>query len=242
MDKSILECKNCSQPVQDKYCSSCGQKFGLKRFKLTNLHEEFLHGFFHIHHGFFFTARELFIRPGVSIRNYIDGKRVDYFNPFTYMVLISILGGIVFAYSGSIEHARENYMASIETIAFTRDHPSYRMLTVIPVYAILCFLIFRSSKYNLAEHFIISTFLVSQGIILFCVWFIYADFVDLNDIAFRVLRACGILSLIVYQTISMVRVFNTEKFALRFAKAAFAVIAGVGLNSLLLNLIFSFLN
>jgi hypothetical protein len=86
----ITNCKNCNNPVSGNYCQNCGQKSNPKRFTIKNFFGEFLHGFFHIHNGLLFTIKELFLHPGTMLRGYIEGKRIAFFNPFTYLVLISL--------------------------------------------------------------------------------------------------------------------------------------------------------
>jgi hypothetical protein len=236
MTKTILnECKNCGNPFEGNYCSYCGQKANVKRFMLKNLHGEFIHGFFHIHHGLLFTIKELFIRPGLSIRGYLAGKRVTYFNPFAYLVLISILAGFGFSHSGMLEHTRDNFMTSGETLQFTRKFFSYRLLFSIPVYSLMTWILFKSSKYNFAENFIVNTFLISQGTIIYCTWLLALKIVNPDHQSFQIMFSCAHLSVVIYQIISLFRLFNSGNPAMRWAKSTFAVITGFTLSSLAVN-------
>jgi len=242
MTETILnECKNCGASFEGNFCSSCGQKANVKRFIVKNIPGEFIHGFFHVHHGFLFTVKELFIRPGVSIRAYIAGKRVTYFNPFTYLVLLSILVGFGFSYSGMMEHVRENFMASGETLQFTRKHFSYRLLLAIPVYALLTWTLFKSFKYNFAEHFIVNTFLISQTTLIYCIWLIVLSLVNPDQQSFQIMFSLAHVSVMIYQIISMFSLFNTGKPVWRWVKSTLAVIGGLGISTVIMNYLASFL-
>ncbi len=235
MVRERMECKNCNTIFEGNYCNNCGQKAGEKRFMLSNLPGEFLHGFYHVHSGLLFTIRELFIRPGETLRGYIYGKRVKYFSPFTYLLLVSLVGGFLYKWSGMHDHMNENLLASGDTIRFTGKYFSYRMLLTIPAYAIMCSIIYRSFKYNIAEHLIVNTFLISQSIVLMIVWMLIVILVKPGNLVFEILYISAFSSFILYQVVVFSRLFNTEKTFLRWIKAAATVFIGLGLSFILMN-------
>jgi hypothetical protein len=230
-----MECKNCNTIFKGNYCNNCGQKAGAERFTLKHLPGEFLHGFFHVHGGLIFTIKELFIRPGVTLRGYISGRRVDYFNPFTFLVLISIAGGFVYKWSGIPDHINQNFLASGETIRFTGKYFSYRMLLTIPAYALICSIIYRSFKYNFAEHLIINTFLISQSIVLMVIWMVISSLVQPGNLVFEILFIGAFISFILYQVVVFFRLFNTGNIILRWIKALVNVLIGLGLSFVFMN-------
>jgi hypothetical protein len=236
-DSDHMECKNCNSIFEGNYCNKCGQKAGEKRFTLSVLPGEFLHGFFHVHGGLIYTIKELFVRPGETLRGYISGRRVDYFNPFTFLVLISVVGAFVYKWAGIPDHLNENFLASGETIRFTSKYFSYRMLLTIPVYAIICSIIYRSFKYNIAEHLIINTFLLSQSIVLLVVWMLIVILLKPGNFVFEILFIGAYSSFILYQVMVLFRLFNSGKTFLRWMKATVTVFTGLGLGFVLMNLL-----
>lgn len=230
-----MECKNCNTFFEGNFCNNCGQKSGVERFKITNLPGEFLHGFFHVHGGLIYTIKELFVRPGVTLRGYISGRRVDYFNPFTFLVLISIAGGFVYKWSGVPDHLNENFLASGETVRFTGKYFSYRMLLTIPAYAIMCSIIYKSFKYNIAEHLIVNTFLISQSMVLMIFWMMISILLKPGNLGFEILFISAFSSFILYQVVVFFRIFNTGKYLLRWIKATAVVLIGLGLSFVLMN-------
>ncbi|MBK8551685.1 MAG: DUF3667 domain-containing protein [Ignavibacteria bacterium] len=81
-------CKNCGCIFEGKYCNQCGQKLIEGRFTLKEILHNFFHNFTHLDKGILFLAKELYVRPGIVAREYIDGKRNKYFNPLQYLILM----------------------------------------------------------------------------------------------------------------------------------------------------------
>ena len=235
MTDSKKRCKNCHTLFDGNYCSNCGQKGDEKRIKLSSLMSTFLNGFYHLHSGVLFTTKELFLQPGEMLRGYISGKRVDYLNPFKYLVLVSLVGGLVYQSSGIPNHINEIMLASEETIKFTGKHFSYRMLLTIPTYAIMSSIIYKSFKYNFAEHLVISTFLISQSMIIMVIWMLVSNFMKPDNMLFEILYYCGFISFIIYQTIVFFQLFNTGNTLIRCTKAFVVVITGLALAFILMD-------
>ena len=86
----MTTCKNCGEPVEKKYCPNCGQKVSVKRIELKHLMHDIPHAIFHLDSGFFYNLKQLFIRPGITIKNYIEGKRKPFFHPITYLAILLV--------------------------------------------------------------------------------------------------------------------------------------------------------
>lgn len=241
MTDSKKKCKNCHTIFEGNYCNTCGQKGAETRFELSNLTETFIHGFYHVHSGLFYTMKELFIRPGETLRGYISGKRVVYLNPFTYLVLICLVGGFVFKWSGVPEHVNEILLVSSETIQFTSKHFSYRVLLIIPTYAIMSSIIYKSFKYNFAEHLVISTFLMSQSMVFIIAGMLFSSFLKPGVLAFAILYYGSLLSIIVYQMVVFFDLFNKGNVTVRWLKSCLAAVTGLGLSFILMDFIIRFI-
>lgn len=95
MYKSEKYCKSCGQHLHldQKFCHNCGQNSNTHRINFHFLVHEVQHGIFHVDKGIFYTIKELFTRPGHTIREYIEGRRQSHFKP---VLLIMILGTVSF--------------------------------------------------------------------------------------------------------------------------------------------------
>jgi hypothetical protein len=83
-----MNCKNCGQSVDGNFCTSCGQSTKVNRINLPNFLSLLSNDVFQINKGLFYTLKELSVRPGHSIRDYLLGKRKKYFPPIAYTILM----------------------------------------------------------------------------------------------------------------------------------------------------------
>ena len=83
-------CKNCGFEIQLKYCSKCGQKDS-ELLKLKDFLKEISKDFTELDFRIFVTLKKLFTNPGFLTREYWDGKKVKYTQPFKLFLFSSIL-------------------------------------------------------------------------------------------------------------------------------------------------------
>jgi hypothetical protein len=88
-------CKNCSAPLQGAYCHECGQKAATGRLTLRVVMHNLFYGLFHCDRNILYSYYALFTRPGKIMADYIDGRRIRYFNPFTMLVITAGIVGVL---------------------------------------------------------------------------------------------------------------------------------------------------
>jgi len=107
------QCRNCGHPLEltDKYCSYCSQLNTTKNLHLTDFFGEFIGSIITYDSRFRFTLKDLLFRPGVITRNYVNGQRLKYANPFRFFLSVSIiyfiLQGIVSTITGNSQLIQE---------------------------------------------------------------------------------------------------------------------------------------
>jgi hypothetical protein len=155
-------CLNCANPIAEIFCPICGQKTTVHRYSSKHFVEhDLIHGIWHVDNGILFTIRELFTRPGHSIREFINGKRVGYFSFVTLLLLILGISHFLGEYaqvkiSGLMPDSSRGIMDEFEE--FTKKYPKLMLLITVPFYSIFSFLWFRKSKLNLTEHFVLNSY------------------------------------------------------------------------------------
>ena len=87
------ECLNCGHPLQltDVYCSYCAQMNSTKKLSVGDFFEEFFSSIINYDSRFRTSIKTLLFKPGVMSREFINGKRMKYVNPFRFYLSISIL-------------------------------------------------------------------------------------------------------------------------------------------------------
>jgi len=91
------ECLNCGVPLDiiDKYCHNCGQINTTKKLSFKDFFNEFFASIFSYDSRLTNTIVALLFKPGFVSKEYIEGKRVRYANPFRFYLSVSILFFIV---------------------------------------------------------------------------------------------------------------------------------------------------
>jgi membrane-associated HD superfamily phosphohydrolase len=161
---TIVHCKNCGHNFHGNFCSECGQNAHTERIDSHFFLHDIPHSVLHIDKGFFYTFKELVVRPGHSIREYLDGKRVRHFRPLAYLLLLSTISTLV--------QKACYYLIEKESLAqglkikyhlpFLYQYISLFFILMIPVMSLASWLVFRYQKYNFWEHLLLETFIVAQ--------------------------------------------------------------------------------
>lgn len=157
-------CKNCGNIFEGNYCNNCGQPAETHKIDTKFLAHDLQHGLFHLDGGIFYSAREMFRRPGHAAREYIEGKRVMHYKPLSmtlvlagiYVLIYHALGINVFSGNGNEDF---DYEAIGEWIM---HHYAILTLLLIPVYSLVSYIVFRRQGYNFSEHLILNSFYSTQ--------------------------------------------------------------------------------
>ena len=76
-----MNCKNCDKIVDGNFCAHCGQNIKVDKLNLPNFLTEVSDSVFQLNGGLFYTIKELFVRPGHTIREFLIGRRKGHFKP-----------------------------------------------------------------------------------------------------------------------------------------------------------------
>lgn len=98
-------CLNCDFPLEksDRFCPNCGQKNTTKKLSFGDFFVEFFSGLFSYDSRFQRTIRVLLFKPGRISKDYIQGKRTMYANPFRFYLSASIIFFLIAGVSDSFE-------------------------------------------------------------------------------------------------------------------------------------------
>ena len=178
------QCLNCETHLSktQNFCSVCGQAASTHRFTVVSFFHEGFHAFTHADKGVLYLLKELAVRPGVVAREYIEGKRKKYFNPFTFFLLLMAL--YVFAHTfvrsnetsidksipASITEIKDpnlketmliRYQRGMEAREFTAKNGNILAMFAIPLFAFYFWLIFYRRQYNYPEHLVANLMFVT---------------------------------------------------------------------------------
>ncbi len=89
------ECPTCGRHYVGNFCPQCGQSAKIGRYSLKNALLLYLDVWGLGNRGMFRTIRDLFLRPGYMIQDYLRGMQMAYFPPFKMLFLLATLSLLV---------------------------------------------------------------------------------------------------------------------------------------------------
>ena len=187
-----IVCKNCGQRFDGTFCNYCGQKSSVRRIDSTYIIDEVNNNLFQINRGLFYTIKELTVRPGNSINEFLDGKRKQHVKPLSYVLLTSalyvltthFLGLNTFSQdftegftSGVTDEGNEVASGILDILNWLANNHTYTVLLTLPLFSTASYLAFKRSHYNFFEHLILNIYITGQQMIIY----LLASFAVIED-------------------------------------------------------------
>ncbi len=96
LSEAVNTCASCGTEFQGNYCPRCGQSASVRRFSLRKTILLFLDEWGLGNRNLLFRClRDLMLRPGYMIRDYLSGMQSAYFSPFKLFFLLTAISLIV---------------------------------------------------------------------------------------------------------------------------------------------------
>ncbi len=174
-------CKNCNQEFEGNFCNHCGQSVGTHKMDFHFLWHDIQHGLFHFDNGIFYTLKQLFTRPGHSIREFIEGKRVRHFKPSSLIFILAAVYGLVyynFHYKLLMETSVSGSQGEdvFKIITWMFNNYALTIFIAIPFYALGTFFAFKKQGYSFVEHLVLNAFLTGQKLFILIATFPFIYF------------------------------------------------------------------
>lgn len=223
-------CKNCGSSVSGNYCRNCGQSARTGRVNFHYLLHEIQHSIFHVDKGILYTIKELALRPGKTIKDYLDGKRINYFKPLGFVLILGTIYGFVAHFLriypeigifsvNNQDPAVEKLQQVVLDIVY--GHYAFAMLAFLPFSTMACYLVFRKSGYNYWECLIVNSYLTGMHILIGLIFYILHYYLRLDWVY-------TISYLIIYTYIiwALIQVFNKGSKFITGIKAVLSNVLG----------------
>ncbi|TAI46813.1 DUF3667 domain-containing protein [Flagellimonas allohymeniacidonis] len=100
------QCLNCGHPldVSDKYCPNCSQANSTKKLVLKDFVDEFFSSLVNYDSKLLKTLYALLVKPGTITKDYIEGKRISYTNPFRFLLSLAFIYLLMFGYNNNFSN------------------------------------------------------------------------------------------------------------------------------------------
>ena len=228
------QCQNCGDVTVKDYCSSCGEK-KYKRINMKDVVGDFLSNLIAVEGPILRTIKDLSLRPGIMINNYLNGKRKIYYKPFQYYLLATTVYFLFFYLWGNEMMAmfsdfgvNANTTASVEEMStfqqeFTEfQNNNMRLFTFlqVPIYAWLIWLFFgRKKNHSFTESLVVSLYITAQ-ILLFGVLSTLLILINAKLSIFA-----NLIFSLIYIPWTMIYLYKQNKFITVFKSLAIVVLA-----------------
>jgi hypothetical protein len=173
-------CLHCGQTLNNKFCGNCGQKADTHRYNFKHfMIHDILHGIWHVEKGLFYTIKDLFVRGGKGVHEFLIGKRAMYYNYVPLMVIMIALIAIIFPHTQVkiADFSDKKTQGIMKTLMdFNNNFPKITMMIYLPFMALSSFLWFRKAKLNFTEHIVLECYKTIFNSTLLIIFYIICVF------------------------------------------------------------------
>ena len=168
-----MYCKNCGTEGNGQFCSNCGQKLDTQPFTLQRLIRTAIASITEIDKGFLYNLKHLTIDFRKTVLGYLDGKRIQVYNPISYAIIgvtLLLLFDDYFGKTLNVENLEgivsesNSYGGGVEYGTFIAQNIKYIWLLGILSWAIPASLFYRQRKFT--EHLVIQAFVMGHAAFL----------------------------------------------------------------------------
>jgi len=238
-----MNCKNCNTEINQNYCPNCGEPAKLKRIDGKYILSE-IGSVLNFDKGILFTIRELLLRPGQSIRNFISDDRNRLVKPIAFIIVTSLIYSVSQQFlhfeDGYINYSIENEKSAILSIfKWISNNYGYTNIFMAFLIAFWIKIFFRKHNYNFFEILILLFFLMGIGMLLFAFFGIISSIININ-----VLDSGGAIIVFIYIFWGIGQFFGKKKIT-NYLKGLLSYIFGMisfALIALIIGLIIDLIN
>jgi len=178
-------CKKCKKELNGNYCSSCGYPKELKRIDKRYIIDE-IGSVLNFDRGIFYTIKELLIRPGKTIREFILDDRNRLVKPIVFIIVSSLIYTIaqhIFHFEDGYVNSSLNEDSAVAVIfKWVSGNYGYANFLMAIFIAFWIKIFFKKYGYNFFEILILLCFVMGIGMLLFALFGIADSLIDLKII------------------------------------------------------------
>ncbi|SEL89013.1 DUF3667 domain-containing protein [Parapedobacter koreensis] len=218
-------CKKCNEAASGNYCQHCGHPLQLKRVDARYLRDEIAQAL-SFEKGFLFSVKELFVRPGQSIREFLTQDRGRLVKPVIFIIITSLIYTLIngfFRFEESYtQHSDSSLNAAATTAIFSwvQEHYGYANILMGGLIALWIRLFFKRSPYNFFEILILLCFVMGVGMLIYAMFGVIGNLAKID-----LVQVAGVAS-IVYCSWAVGQFFGSRK-ATAYLKAFAAYLLGM---------------
>ena len=217
-----MNCKRCNTELSLNFCPNCGRPKKLDRINGQYILSE-ISSVLNFEKGILFTIRELLIRPGQSVRNFISEDRNRLVKPIIFIIITSLIYSLINHYF-QIEDVYVTYKEVKQSTTgyifkWIQDHYGYANIIMGVFIALWTKLFFKKYDYNFFEILVLLCFVMGIGMLIFSTFALIQGLIQID-----LMQIAGVLGFI-YSTWAIGQFFDKNKFS-NYVKGFFSYFLG----------------
>ncbi|MFD0792002.1 DUF3667 domain-containing protein [Mucilaginibacter litoreus] len=181
--EAIGQCGTCKSPLTGKFCSSCGQPSKLPRVDSHYILHELQH-ILHFEKGILYTIKELLIRPGQNVKEFITDNRSRLVKPVIFIIVTSLVYSAVSHFfeleTGYINYQGNKHTAINAIFSWISSHYGYANIIMGLFIASWLKLLFKRQGYNVFEILIVLCFVMGMMMLILALFTLFAGITKFN--------------------------------------------------------------
>ena len=228
-------CKNCNTINSGKFCSNCGLAKAPRRIDGHYIVDE-ISSVLNFNKGIFFTIKELFVRPGITVKSFIDGDRKRIVKPIIFLIICSLIytvGQQFLSYeAGYIKfdiNDQRDAPIMVQIFKWLSENYGYANILMAVFMAVWIKIFFKKHNYNYYEIYVLLCYLIGNSVLIYTFLGIAQSITG-----FKVLQI-GLFLVIIYCSWAIALFFDRKK-KINYLKGFLSYLFGL-LTSILVFLI-----
>jgi hypothetical protein len=166
-------CSNCKEELSGAFCASCGVPAVPRRINGHYLLAE-IGSILYLDRGILYTIRELLLRPGSSIRNYLLKNRNRLIKPVFFIIICSLVYTLLQQWlnfeDGYVNYSFKGESAAMDIFTWISQNYGYANLLMAVFMAFWIRVFFRKSGYNFFEILILLCYAMGMSMLFFALF------------------------------------------------------------------------
>lgn len=201
-------CKNCNTEITQNYCPICGIPNSLKRIDGKYIATE-IGSILNLDKGILYTIKELIIRPGNTVKEFILKDRNRIVKPIIFIIICSLTYSVLEKFlnfeDGYIYYDESIKSTSMSIFDWVKDNYGYGNLIMVVFIAFWTKILFKKYKYNYYEILILLCFVMGIGMLILSIFGMIEWITKLKILQF------GGMLFVVYSTWAIGQFFDKKK-------------------------------
>jgi len=170
-------CKKCKCEFKGNYCSNCGHPQVIERINGRYIVSE-IGSVLNFQKGFFFTIKELLIRPGKNIKTFITEDRNRLVKPIMFILITSLIYSLVNSFfhledgfiDGASDALEDTKSVTLKILEWVQGHYGYANIIMAVFIGLWLKVFFRKNHYNFFEILILLCFVMGIGMLIYSIF------------------------------------------------------------------------